>query len=573
MIQTFSKMWAFSRKRHGKLAQSLVFAFLRSTFAAFELYAIVLTIGALMGRLEAQRTVSKVLLCTLICVGGNFITSYIEQTATMHVGFFMTADKRISIGNLLRQLPLGFFTSSSVGQITAALTTTLSGVERASVMTIVGIISGCFNAFALFVFMLFFDLRIGLVAGLGMLLYLAVVSWQMKVSRKSAPALQAAQTHLSDAALTFFQGIKVTKAFLVRDGDTTLKNAVNGSRDANIRLTNQSMPSQFAAGVVISLFESIILLMAVTGGYSTEHTLILLIFSFMIYASLSQAGSMLSMIGMLDGAIAEVEEIERTKKLECVLPERTASDNGIVFDNISFSYGNTEVLHDISLEIRPNTVTAIIGPSGSGKSTLCELIPRFHDVTKGAIRIGGADIRSMAEEELMKKISMVFQQTYLFEDTVLNNIRFGKPDASEEEVIEAAKAAHCHAFISALPDGYQTVVGEGGCTFSGGEKQRISIARAILKNAPIIILDEATSALDAENEHDVLAAIGELTKNKTVIMIAHRIQTVKHADMIVALKDGRIVQCGTHSELIGQDGLYTDFIHAREEAAGWRIGN
>ena len=223
----------------------------------------------------------------------------------------------------------------------------------------------------------------------------------------------------------------------------------------------------------------------------------------------------------------------------------------------------------ISTVIQPKSLTAIIGPSGSGKTTLCQLIPRFRDVSSGSITIGGADVRNIPAGELMGKISMVFQNVFLFEDTILNNIRFGKPDATLEEVRQAAVAARCDEFIMALPDGYSTMVTEGGSSLSGGEKQRISIARAILKNAPIIILDEATSALDAENEHEILAAIEELTKNKTVIMIAHRIPSIKRADHIIAIRDGHIVQEGTHEELYAENGLYADFIAARKQAAGW----
>ena len=242
-----------------------------------------------------------------------------------------------------------------------------------------------------------------------------------------------------------------------------------------------------------------------------------------------------------------------------------------MFSNVSFSYGENEVLKNISTVIKEGELTAVIGPSGSGKTTLCQLIPRFRDVSSGTVSIDGADVRHMRYEEIMAKISMVFQRVYLFEDTVMNNIRFGKPDASDEEVYAAAKAARCDDFIRNLPNGYDTLLSEGGSSLSGGEKQRISIARAILKDSPIIILDEATSALDAENEQEILAALGELTRGKTVIMIAHRLNTIKNADHIIAVENGSIVQEGTHSELITQKGLYADFIAAREKAAGWKL--
>ena len=267
-----------------------------------------------------------------------------------------------------------------------------------------------------------------------------------------------------------------------------------------------------------------------------------------------------------------MEEIEKAEQLPQHQPVESPVSNEIVFDHVSFSYGSREVLHDLSTTIAPQSLTALIGPSGSGKTSLCQLIPRFRDVNGGKITIGGADVRNMDYEDLMSRISMVFQKVYLFEDTVLNNIRFGRPEATLAEVRAAAKAARCDDFIMALPQGYDTVLREGGSSLSGGEKQRISIARAMLKDAPIIILDEATSALDAENEHEILAAIDELTKNKTVIMIAHRIKSVRQADHIIALKDGRIVQEGTHETLKDVPGLYADFLASRDQAASWKLG-
>ena len=576
MREAFQKIWQFSEKRHKAVCTSLLFSFLRSAFGITQILSIIRTVQVLTGQVPVKSGVIQVIALTVICILGNFLTSYFEQTNTMLTGYFMTADKRVNAGNLLRRLPLGFFSSSSVGRITATLTTTLSGVESASVMVMVGIVSGLFNSLALFLFMLFYDWKIAVLAGIGMIAYLLVVGWQMKVSRKNAPALQLAQTGLAEAALTFLQGVKVTKAFSAREGDRKLHDAVEESRRANLALTDVSMPSQFSAGICVAVFESAILLMTLyrffTGGdLDLIKAVVLLIFSFMVYASLNQAGSMLSMIGLLDSSLDEMEQIEQAGQLTQREPAQESRSNEIEFHDVSFSYGKNEVLHHIDAVMKPNSVTAIVGPSGSGKTTLCQLIPRFRDVSAGSITIGGADVRNLAYEDLMKKVSMVFQNVYLFEDTVLNNIRFGKPDATLEEVQAAARAARCHDFIMALPNGYDTMVEEGGSNLSGGEKQRISIARAMLKDAPIIILDEATSALDAENENEILAAIDELTRHKTVIMIAHRIKTVEHADQILVVDHGSIIQRGTHEALRDQPGLYRDFLQTRTSAAGWRL--
>lgn len=576
MLQTFAKIWDFSKRRHTELVKALGLSCVRSVFGVTQLMAIMITIQALLGETQIKESIKWIIILTAICILGNFVTSYVEQINTLKTGFFMTGDKRVAIGNILRRVPLGFFNDASIGSVTATLTTTLAGVETAASMALGMIVSGLFGAGALFIMMMFYEWRVGIAAGLGMLAYVLVVNWQMKVSRKHAPTQQKAQSRLAESTLTFLQGIKVTKAFRFNEGDVQLKDAIKGSCDANIGLTDKSMPSQFAANLTIAFFESMILLEAlffyfVLGDISIVKAVVLMIFSFAVYSSLSQAGSVLSMIGMLDSGMAEVENLEQTEQLESLNPKQEAESNEITFENVSFSYEDNEVLRDITTTIKPGSLTAVIGPSGSGKTTLCQLIPRFRDVSSGTIRIGGADIRHMESEDLMKKISMVFQRVYLFEDTILNNIRFGKPDATLEEVRAAAKAARCDDFIMSLPNGYETRITEGGGSLSGGEKQRISIARAMLKDAPIVILDEATSALDAENEHEILAAIDELTRNKTVIMIAHRMKTVRNADHIIALENGTIVQEGTHEQLMSQGGLYARFLQERKDAAGWKV--
>ena len=576
MLKSLEKIWKFSQNRHGAIVKGLLFSFLRSVFGICQIFSIVITIGVLMGTREAKAGILSVAGLTLLCILGNFFTSYIEQTSTMEAGFFMTADRRVSIADHLRRLPLGFFSQAGAEKIPATLTTTLFSVESAAPMVMVGIISGLFNSLTLFAFMLFYDVRIGLLSILGMITYLLVVDFQMKISRRNAPALQKAQAELSESAVTFLRGIKVTKAFSFQKGDEKLKRAIAGSCRGNIDLTRTSMPSQFAASLTIAFFESAILLLSLwlcfgTGSNDLTKTIVLIIFSFMVYASLNQAGSILSMIGLMDTSLDEALKIEQMPELPIREPLQKPSSSAVSFQNVCFSYGNRQVLTDITAEIKPNSFTAVIGPSGSGKTTLCQLIPRFRDVTSGTITLGGADVRNLNYEDIMAQISMVFQNVYLFEDSILNNIRFGNPHASLEQVRQAAKKARCDEFIMQLPQGYDTIVEEGGASLSGGEKQRISIARALLKDAPIVILDEATSALDAENEHEILAAIDELTRNKTVIMIAHRLKSVQRADHIIAIQEGRIVQEGTHETLRDQPGLYRDFLSGRAAAEGWRL--
>ena len=577
MIRTIKTLWEFSEHQHKTFAITLIMSLVRAFIGVTQFMAIMLAVDVIINDAKVEPAITKIIILAVLCAAGSFATSYYEHSGSVAVGFYMTSDKRIGLGDFLKRLPLGFFSDNTSGEIVATLTTTLSGIETGAAMAMITTVSGIFSSFAMFVAVCFYEWHVGVITGIGMVVYLLTVDLQMRVSEKNAPFLQKAQSKLAAATLTFLQGIKVTKTFSVKEGNDELNEAIKGSEDANINLTNKTMPSQFLSRFVIAIFE--IMIIACTlwqhneGNISLVKTIMLLVFSFVVYISLNQAGSVLSMIGLLDSGLKAIGEVEASEQMKWSDKPLPMGNNEISLESVSFSYGNNEVLHNVSATIKENSLTAIIGPSGSGKTTLCELIPRFHDIDSGSIKIGGVDIRDADYEELMRRISMVFQRVYLFEDTIYNNIAFGKPGASIDDVRAAAKAARCDEFIEALPNGYNTVLDEGGSSLSGGEKQRISIARAILKDSPIIIMDEATAALDAENEHEILAAIEALTQNKTVIMIAHRIKSIRNADHIIAIKDGRVIQDGNPNELSKQDGLYRDFLRSREEISGWTINN
>jgi ATP-binding cassette subfamily B protein len=313
--------------------------------------------------------------------------------------------------------------------------------------------------------------------------------------------------------------------------------------------------------------------MFLNGSMSLITCLMMAVSAFLVYSELESAGEMFFMLPMIDASITRVEQIDLTPRMDEHGSKQKMNRRDIVFENVDFSYGKRKIIDDVSFTIQEGATTAIVGPSGSGKTTLANLMARFWDVDKGSVKLGGTDVREYAPDSLMTNFSMVFQRVYLFNDTIANNIKFGKPDASHDEVVVAAKAARCHDFIMAMPDGYETVIGEGGATVSGGEKQRISIARAMLKDAPVIILDEATANIDPENEAELQAAIRELTRNKTIIMIAHRLKTVMNADQILVIAGGKIVQKGKHDELINVPGIYANFIGARRKAIGWKLMN
>lgn len=573
MFEAIKSVWNFSKKRKGSLVKILFLSFIEGIFVMLKMIAIILAVNAMFNSNLMDNYIYKVMVLGIVCIIGVFGFGYFTQLGSVSVGFEMAKDKRLYFGSLFKKLYLGFFSKNSVGNINSTLTTSISTVEQVAPIILIHVIGGILSAISIVLGFAYYEWQVSVVIFAGILTYLFVVNYQMKISKSEAPKRQLAQTKLTESAIEFIQGISVIKAFGMGEKDERVKKDIDGSCVNNINLSEKSIPSSIGAGLTIQLFEIMIISYAFfmwnSGEISPQKAINLLIMSFVIFQSVSQAGSILSMIGLLDSSLKDISSMENAEEIKVLSPIQNIKSNEIEFKNVSFSYGKGEVLKGISVALKPNTLTAIIGPSGSGKTTFCKLIPRFYDVSEGEILIGGAKITNISTEELMKNISMVFQNVYLFEDTIMNNIRLAKPNASDEDIISAAKKARCHDFIKSLQKGYETKIGEAGSTLSGGEKQRIAIARAILKDAPIVILDEFTSALDVENERHILQAIDNLVQNKTVIMIAHRLETVRKADNIIVLDKGEIAQEGTHNELITQDGIYKSFISIRERANKW----
>ena len=573
MFEAIKSVWNFSKKRQGSLVKILILSFIEGIFVMLKMIAIILAANAMFNSNLMDNYIYKVMILGIVCIIGVFGLGYFTQLGSVSVGFEMAKDKRLYFGSLFKKLYLGFFSKNSVGNINSTLTTSISTVEQVAPIILIHVIGGILSAISIVLGFAYYEWQVSVVIFAGILTYLFVVNYQMKISRSEAPKRQLAQTKLTESAIEFIQGISVIKAFGMGEKDESVKKDIDGSCVNNINLSEKSIPSSIGAGLTIQLFEIMIISYAFfmwnSGEISPQKAINLLIMSFVIFQSVSQAGSILSMIGLLDSSLKDISSMENAEEIKVLSPIQNIKSNEIEFKNVSFSYGKGEALKGISVALKPNTLTAIIGPSGSGKTTFCKLIPRFYDVSEGEILIGGAKITNISTEELMKNISMVFQNVYLFEDTIMNNIRLAKPNASDEDIISAAKKARCHDFIKSLQKGYETKIGEAGSTLSGGEKQRIAIARAILKDAPIVILDEFTSALDVENERHILQAIDNLVQNKTVIMIAHRLETVRKADNIIVLDKGEIAQEGTHNELITQDGIYKSFISIRERANKW----
>ena len=576
MYGTLKKIIAFAGSKEGLLKKSLLFALLSGLFAALQFAALFIVVEALVSDNRDRRFIWISLGIMAVSLVGRIITTYFSTMEQTETGYCMVAEKRIHIGDRLRYIPMGYFNKNSIGNITAIVTTTLGDVENSAARVLVSVLGGFFNSVALVIVLLVFDWRIGLIAAIGVLLYLVAAELALRKSACLSGVRQHTQESLVESVLEYIQGMGIVKAFgMEKDSTQSIDSAIKASCRDNLKLTKASVPYDALKQVVVRVFSVLLPLASIyfwlNGSLSLAYGVILVIASFMVFNDLENAGNMASLLQMLAASMDMANSIDDTPVMDEKGADVVSASSEIIFDNVDFSYADRKILDHVSFTIPAGTTTAIVGPSGSGKTTMCNLIARFWDVDAGRITVGGKDVRDFKLDSLMKNISMVFQNVYLFADSIENNIKFGCPDATHEQVIEAAKKACCHEFISALPDGYDTLIGEGGGTLSGGEKQRISIARAILKNAPIIILDEATSSVDPENEEELQQAIAELTHDKTIIMIAHRLKTVRGADQILVLDDSHIVQSGTHAELIQQKGLYADFVSARQEAIGWKL--
>ena len=574
MFSVLKKISDFAGTRRGLLKKSMAVAFLGAVFAALQFAALMLTLDILVG--GADLRIWPVIGVMVVSVVGRAACSYWSTNAETETGYFMVAEKRIHIGDRLRYIPMGYFNDNSLGNITAVVTTTLSDVENNAARCLVSVIGGFLNTLGLCLGLTVADWRLGLLAIAGILAYLGVTELSQRTMLKTGPARQHAQMNLVEAVLEYIQGMSVVKSYgLDKDSGQAVQRTVDESCDKALSLEKSVVPWMGLRQVVVRVFSVAIAVCALAfysgGTLSLARCLLMLVASFMLYAELESAGNMADNLQMLGASMDKANSIDDTPVMDIDGAELTPADTSVEFQDVSFAYGDRTILDHVSLTVPSGSITAVVGPSGGGKTTLCNLIARFWDVQSGKITVGGYDVREYKLDSLMKNISMVFQSVYLFNDTVENNIKFGRPDATHEQVVAAARAACCHDFIMALPDGYDTVLGEGGGSLSGGEKQRISIARAMLKDAPIVILDEATASVDPENEAELQAAISALTRGKTLIMIAHRLNTVRNADQILVLSGGHIVQRGTHQELMAQGGLYADFVGVRQEALRWKL--
>ncbi|WP_270207367.1 ABC transporter ATP-binding protein [Streptococcus anginosus] len=577
MLSTLKKFFDFcTEEDRKKFYTSVCLGVLKAFIIAFRIPAIGLVVMAIINNDVSMQTVWLSLGMMLLSVILNILISLKITMLQTEAGYHTCTHKRIEIAEHMRYLPMGYFNQNSLGQITSVTTNTLESLADVATRVVMMTLEGFLTAGTITVFVFIYDWRIGLILLAGLILFLlpnGLMRWQ---AGNVSEAKQQADTDLVAVVLEYSQGIAEVKNYnIVQSSAKKLSHAIENKRHLDTKLTWVTSPYIALQGMITKLTGTIMGLFSIyfylQGSMSLLICIMMLISAFMIYESLDGVGSFSSLLRIVDLSVDMVNKVLSIKPMDISGKDLQPKTSNIKLDHVSFSYESKKIIDDVSLDIPEKTTAALVGPSGSGKTTLCNLIARFWDIENGSISLDGHDVKEYSYDSLIRNFSFVFQTVYLFEDTIENNIKFGNPDASHEEVVAAAKKAACHDFILSLTEGYQTKIGEGGASLSGGERQRISIARAIIKDAPIIILDEATANVDPENEEALMQAIHSLTKDKTIIMIAHRLKTVEHADQIIVLNQGRIVEQGKHQELLAKRGLYSRFIQERRSAASWRI--
>ena len=504
------------------------------------------------------------------------ILLYQANKITYISSFQMIGAWRLKLGNHIRKLPMGFLTNKQTGDLNSIISQDMKQIEAVPTLVYPKIVSGITQLAVILSFLLFVDWRLSLATVAGFPLAIVLFFASRNTTKKLTQRQKKAQIKANSRIIEYIQGLAVLKAFNQagkRFGK--LKQAMEEYRQTNLTMVYKlALPNiGFGATLDFSLF--ILLIVGLNRFFAGNIPIFVFILfsvlSLRIYAPIIDLLDLYGSIRQMDAALARVTDVMDTQPLLEPTLDIKLDHFDVEFKNVTFSYGKKEVLHELSFRVPQQSITALVGPSGSGKTTITNLIARFWDVDSGEVLIGGVNVKDLKTERLYSHIAMVFQDVYLFQDTIANNIKFGKPNATTKEIIEAAKSAQCHEFIQNLPRGYDSLIGEAGATLSGGEKQRIAIARAILKDAPIVLLDEATASLDPENEIAIQQAINSLVKNKTLIIIAHSLATITRAEQILVLEQGEIVQSGTHQQLLAQEGRYQKFWQGKTKAANWQI--
>ena len=585
MFDLLKKIYAIAGKQSKRLTIMFICDILKSTFEGLTLgalgyFLLVLSRAVFQTQPVTNRNIITVFCIMLAGITGKIIFGYIADRNKNIASYTMGAENRLDIGDKLKNVHMGYFSESKLGDVSGALTTVITDVETIDMMILEMMLAGSIQTVIMALFVFPYDMITGGIIGITLIATITFNNMFQKKTDVVTTKLTELKLRLRTDILEYVQGIGVVKAFgRTAQAVKNVTESIEKSKTGFFAVEKAITPSLLIFSLLLKLGSTVIIVSALyrysLNMLSIEKTIMLIVASFVVFGGFEIAGTMQRMRG---AAVQNLDTLFKVKNIQALLEgsQLPQGNDDITIKDITFGYGGSGQTEDtlfrnLDVHIPKNSVTALVGYSGSGKTSLCQLIARFWDVNSGEITLGDTNIKDFAYDAFLSHFTFVFQDVYLFEDTVKNNIKFGKPDATDEEVIAVAKAAQCHDFIMALPNGYDTVLQEGGSNLSGGERQRISIARAMLKPSSIVILDEATSSVDPENEEKLMSALDALLKHKTAIIIAHRLSTIKNADHIFVMDKGRIVQHGKHAELMRQDGIYAHFVGMREKAAAWKV--
>lgn len=581
MLELIKRLYIVAGEQSGRITKMLIFNTLKAFFESFMVGGILFILMKICEKIfdnspVVMRDVYTVAAIELIGVVGKITCGYLADKNKNTASYSLGAENRLIVGDRLKKVNMGYFNDNSLGDVAGRMSTAITELETIGVLIITALISGTIQTAMMGIFIFPFDIITGLIILATIAIGILINTLVQNKMDKLTTVLLKIRINLSAKTLEYVKGISVLKAFgKNKEVAKEVEDSISATRKGFLDIEKIMAPIQllylavFKLGIVAIIGVS--LLRFLNGALTPTKSIMLIVASFVVFSGIEMVGGMQNLKGI---AVQDLDSVMKLRSLQTIDEgERTEiNEPSVELKDVSFSYGDSELFHKLNLTIPSGKTTAIVGFSGSGKTTLCNIVSRFWDVTGGEVLIDGKNVKDFNYDAFLANFSFVFQDVYLFDDTVRNNIKFGNQDATDEEMIEVAKKARCHDFIMSLPDGYDAVLQEGGSNLSGGERQRISIARAMLKQSKIVILDEATSSIDPENEKQLLQALDYLLRDKTTIIIAHKLNTIKNADQIVVLDKGGIESCGTHIELMAKSPIYQKFVAYRESTANWEVG-
>ena len=577
MLAMIRRVLRFSGKYAGRIRLAFLFSFLKSLCMNAPIVMAITMIDQLRMGTADLHTVFWAMagMVTAFVLYGVFqyLTDHLQSSA----GYEIMAEKRMEFGQFLRKLPMGFFSAGNVGRISSILSNDMVFIEENSMNVVADVMSDIFSQLILIVFLAWIHPLFGGIVAVTSIVAMGIAYVMNRGSYRESGERQKAIEEVNDAVLEYAEGFGVIKGFHVEgESAAKLRGAFADNAKKNIGFEEYLLPWQIALLVLYGIGTAAVLWAAIwlygRGELTVSYFIGVMLFLFHLFSPMKHLYQQGTRFTTMENGLKRMEEVYGESTLADAGSEhisKAETDEAISFSQVSFSYDDRKVLQNVTFSVKQGETVAIVGESGSGKTTIANLLARFWDASDGTIRIMGQDIKKIPVAELMDQVGMVFQHVYLFEDTIYNNIVMGNVNCSREDVIRAAKSARCYDFIMELPFGFETVVGEGGASLSGGQAQRISIARCILKDAPIIIMDEATASIDADNEYYIQQALSALCRDKTTLMIAHKLNTIEHADRILDVADGTIAEEGNHEQLMARNGRYAKMVAARSSLTGW----